>query len=188
MQQRLFFRVTYLKKFEKGGQKMKNCKLRALEPEDIDFLYMLENQECLWEVSQRQFPFSRHILREYIESAKQDIYEVKQFRYVISSFDNQLVGCVDLYDFDPKNKRACVGIAVLEEYQKQGYGQKALENLMNYSKEFLDLHQLVAYVPEDNLGSKKLFEKAGFISYGMQKDWIFSQGKFKNILIYQKFF
>lgn len=167
---------------------MKNCKLRALEPEDIDFLYTLENQEYLWEVSQTQFPFAKHILREYIENAKLDIYEVKQFRYVISSTDNQLIGCIDLYDFDPKNRRACVGIAILETYQKQGYGQKALENLIDYCKNFLNLHQLVAYVPEDNLGSKKLFEKVGFVSYGIQKDWIFSQGTFKNIFVYQKIF
>ncbi|ATA90668.1 GNAT family N-acetyltransferase [Capnocytophaga stomatis] len=165
------------------GEKIK---LRALEPEDVDFLYELENQESLWEVSQTQIPFSRFLLKEYIQNAKQDIYEAKQFRYVISSFDNQLFGCIDLYDFDPKNKRACVGIAIFEKYQGKGIGKKSLENLVSYAKKYLDLYQLIAYIPEDNEVSIKLFEKLGFVSYGVKKDWIFSQGKFKDVMIYQK--
>ena len=36
--------------------------LRALEPEDIDFLYQLENDQTLWEVSETQAPFSRQLL------------------------------------------------------------------------------------------------------------------------------
>lgn len=166
--------------------KEKLIKLRALEPEDVGFLYELENQESLWEVSQTQIPFSKFLLQEYIQNAKQDIYEAKQFRYVISSFDNQLFGCIDLYGFDPKNKRACVGIAVLEKYQGQGIGQKALQNLMNHCEKYLDLYQLIAYIPEDNMISIKLFEKLGFTSYGVKKDWIFSQGKFKDVIIYQR--
>ncbi|MDO5105149.1 GNAT family N-acetyltransferase [Capnocytophaga sp.] len=165
---------------------IKNCKLRALEPEDIDFLYVLENDEDLWEVSQTQIPFSKHLLRNYIENASQDIYQAKQFRYVIYLDDNQLVGCIDLYDFDPKNKRACVGIAILHPYRKQGYAQKALENLISHSKKNLDLYQLIAYISEDNLASKRLFNKLNFRTYGLKKDWIFSQGTFKDVYIYQK--
>ena len=165
---------------------MKDCKLRALEPEDIDFLYNIENQEDLWEVSQTHLPFSKYILKKYIENANQDIYETKQFRYVISSSDNELIGCIDLYDFDPQNKRACVGIVILEHFRGQGYGQKALALLVEYSTKILCLHQLIAYVSEDNLVSSCVFEKLGFISYGFKKDWIFSRGIFKNVRIYQK--
>ncbi|WP_172917215.1 GNAT family N-acetyltransferase [Capnocytophaga canis] len=162
------------------------CLLRALEPEDIDFLYELENQESLWEVSQTQLPFSRYLLKEYIQNATQDIYEAKQFRYVISSSDREPFGCVDLYDFDPKNKRACVGIAILEKYQRQGKGEYALAKLLNYSKVNLHLHQLIAYIPVDNIPSIHLFEKLGFVSHGIKKDWIFSNGTFKDVLIFQR--
>ena len=41
--------------------------LRALEPEDIDFLYYLENDKSLWELSDTQTPFSRYVLKKYIE-------------------------------------------------------------------------------------------------------------------------
>ena len=44
-------------------------KLRALEPDDIDFLYHLENEESLWEVSETQLPFAKHLLQEYTARA-----------------------------------------------------------------------------------------------------------------------
>ena len=47
--------------------------LRALEPTDIDFLYQLENERGLWEVSETQLPFARHLLHQYLLNATQDI-------------------------------------------------------------------------------------------------------------------
>ena len=166
---------------------MEKCKLRALEPTDIHFLYELENQEYLWEISQTQLPFSKHLLIEYLNNAKQDIYEAKQFRYGIESIDNHLVGCIDLYDFDPKNRRACVGIAILKSYQQQGFAEYSLHILIEYSRKYFNLHQLIAYIPEDNIPSRSLFEKIGFVSYGIKKDWILSNGVFKNVNVYQLF-
>ena len=51
--------------------------LRALEPTDIDFLYQLENERGLWEVSETQLPFARHLLQQYLLNATQDIYEAR---------------------------------------------------------------------------------------------------------------
>ena len=39
--------------------------LRALEPEDLDFLFTTENDVTFWEVSNTQTPFSRFILKKY---------------------------------------------------------------------------------------------------------------------------
>lgn len=167
---------------------MEKCRLRALELSDIDFLYHIENQELLWEVSQNQLPFSKSILLEYLKNAKQDIYEAKQFRYGIESADNQLVGFIDLYDFDPKNKRSCIGIVIAENFRRKGFGKKAVEILEQHAQKYFDLHQLIAYVSEDNQCSRLLFEKLGFVCFGLKKDWIFSGGKYKNVIIYQKIF
>ena len=45
-------------------------RLRALEKTDLDFLYQLENDQSLWEVSETQAPFSHETLRSYLETAK----------------------------------------------------------------------------------------------------------------------
>lgn len=163
----------------------KKCYLRALEPADIDFLYNLENDETLWEVSQMQKPFSRATLQEYLQNATQSIYQAQQLRLAIAS-QGQLVGFVDLYEFDPKNKRAGVGIVLLPEYQKKGLATEALFLLTQYAFHYLDLHQLFAEIPQDNLSSIRLFEKVGFSCIGIKKDWIYWGGKYKDVGFYQR--
>ena len=96
----------------------------------------------------------------------------------------RLSNYVWLYDFNPKNKRISVGIVILSSYRNRGIGAKALFQVCQYAFTFLAIHQVIAYVPEDNVPSQKLFEKIGFVREAVLKDWIFSQGIFKNIFLY----
>ena len=87
--------------------------LRALELSDLDFLYKLENDESLWEVSNTTTPYSKYILKLYLENSHRDIYDVKQLRLVICKNDDETaVGFIDLFDFDPKHSRVGVGIVI----------------------------------------------------------------------------
>lgn len=165
----------------------KNIFLRALEPEDLDFLYRLENDEAIWEVSETQAPYSRYVLREYLKNSHKDIYEMKQLRLAISDYNEKLLGFIDLYDFNPKNKRAGVGIVVLDETKRnKGIGTEALRLLIDYSFANLGIHQLYANITEDNTASIKLFSNLGFERVGVKKDWNFTEGRFKDEILYQK--
>lgn len=165
----------------------KNIFLRALEPEDLDFLYLLENDETIWEVSETQVPYSRYMLREYLRNSHKDIYEVKQLRLAISGLDNTLLGFIDLFDFCPKNKRAGVGIVILDDQKRnKGVGTEALGLLMDYAFVHLGLHQLYANIAADNTASIRLFSNLGFEKAGVKKDWNFSGGHFRDELLFQK--
>ena len=160
--------------------------LRALEPEDIDFVYGIENDETIWELSNTITPYSKHVLTQYLANAHIDIFEAKQFRLVISSYDNVAVGMIDLFDFDFKNKRAGVGIIVKEaENRKKGFGGEALKLLIQYCKTHLDLHQLYCNISEKNKASLKLFQNQGFEIIGLKKDWNCIQGIFSNEYLLQ---
>jgi len=165
----------------------KSIVLRALEPTDLDFLYQMENDESVWEVSNTSTPYSQLILKQYLENSHKDIFEVKQLRLVICPSENQkAIGCIDLFDFDPKNRRVGVGILISSTENKQkGYAFEALQLLTNYAFTHLNVHQVYANIPEDNLPSIKLFEKLGFLKSGTKLDWIYSKGSFKNELHYQ---
>ena len=70
--------------------------LRALEPEDLEFVYAIENNESVWEVSNTQTPYSRFLIKQYLENAHQDIYEAKQLRLAICLNDSQkAIGLID---------------------------------------------------------------------------------------------
>ncbi len=163
----------------------KHISLRALEPYDIDFLCDVENNTQYWELSNTLTPYSRELLKNYIQNAHQDIYEAKQFRFVIQNDALHQVGFIDLFDFDPKNQRVGIGIIIIAEEQNKGYAQDALECLCNYCFDQLNVHQVYANITNDNKKSIALFEKLNFKKSGTKKNWIFTKGKFKDEHLYQ---
>ena len=164
----------------------KNIKLRALEKEDLNFLYKIENNESFWQVSHTQTPFSKYMLKLYLENAHLDIYQAKQLRLIIEENNtNQQVGMIDLFDFNPKHKRASIGILIHPDFQEKGYASEALSLLINYTFTHLDLHQLYANITEDNNKSISLFEKNNFVKTGIKKDWIFTNNNYKSEILYQ---
>lgn len=167
--------------------KGKHIYLRALEPEDLDFIYNIENDETFWEISNTQTPFSRYILNQYLEQSHKDIFEVKQLRLVISDYNDKALGMIDLFDFDFKNSRAGVGILIKESAQRQlGYGAEALELLVKYSFNHLNLHQLYCNITEDNTASISMFTKQGFEEVGLKKEWNSINGNYQNEYLFQR--
>ena len=161
-----------------------NLLLRALEPEDLDFLLKIENNSDYWKVSGTQIPFSKYTLELYIRNAHRDIYDVKQQRFVIEK-EHKAVGLIDLFDFDPKNNRAGIGIVIEKESRNQNLGTESLFILKNYAFSVLNLHQLYANISSENKPSQMLFEKVGFKPVGVKKDWNFFNGQYKDEILYQ---
>lgn len=163
-----------------------SIKLRALEPEDLEFLFQIENNEDFWEVSHTQTPFSKYILKNYLENAHLDIYEIKQLRLIIEEKSTEKsVGMIDLFDFNPQHKRAGIGILIHPDFQQKGFASEALFLLIQYSFLHLQLHQLYANITAENEKSLLLFKKHAFKKVGTKKDWIFSNGKMKDEILFQ---
>ena len=165
--------------------KGKNIFLRALESEDINYLFSIENNEKYWSISDSQLPFSRYLLNRYLKNSNMDIYEAKQLRLVITDFQNITIGLIDLFDIDFKNNRAGVAIIINEKMRSKGFAKEALELLIQYSKTHLSLHQLYCNILEDNSHSINLFKSVEFKQVGLKKDWIKFDGKYKNELLLQ---
>lgn len=164
-------------------------KLRAIEPEDLDVLYKWENDTSQWRNGCTLSPYSKLSLREYINNTlSQDIYESHQLRLMVclKNEESAVIGTVDIYDLDPKNLRAGIGILIDEKYRGQKYASEVLEIIREYAFNFLNLRQLYAYILCDNEISKKLFKKAGYSHVGLLKDWnMTGNNSFKDVLLVQ---
>lgn len=149
-------------------------KLRALEPEDIDTIYKWENDTNVWKVSNTIAPFSKYILNRFIEEQQYDIFETKQLRLIIESKSHGMpVGAIDLFDLDPYNRRAGVGILIYDDKDMgQGYASSALSILIRYSFQVLNLNQLYCNIPYSNHRSLTLFKSKDFNIIGLKKEWI----------------
>ena len=167
--------------------KGKNIYLRALEHEDLEIIHAIENDESVWEISNTQTPYSKFLIKQYLEHSQKDIFEVKQLRLVISNYNEDALGLIDLFDFDFKNGRAGVGILVKDEAdRKKGYGSEALQLLIKYSFTHLGLHQLYCNISEENETSIQLFKAQGFKKVGLKKEWNYVHGSYKNEYLFQR--
>ena len=75
--------------------------LRAAEPEDLDLMYLIENDIALWAMGSSNVPYSMYTLRQFIEQTSNDINTDGQVRLVIALSENRnAIGFVDLQNFD----------------------------------------------------------------------------------------
>ena len=162
--------------------------LRAMEPEDLDTLYKIENNQELWAVSATNVPYSRFALHEYVETNTNDIYADKQVRLMIDNDAGETVGIIDLMNFSPQHSRAEVGIVIMKPHRQKGYATAAMENLVAYARQTLHLHQLFLVTECDNENCLLLFEKLGFEKTALLKQWLQQkEGVYKDACLMQLF-
>lgn len=165
--------------------KSSRLKLRAVEPEDLDLMYLIENDSELWHCGQTTVPFSHYALKQYIAECTNDFFHDRQLRLVIEMPDGTSIGFADLQNYDPLHHRAEVGIVVVPEQQRKGFAAEALRLLAQYVSAHLGIHQLYALVPESNKASLALFRKCGYKETATLEDWLNCPGGWQSVVVFQ---
>ena len=162
-----------------------NIQLRAIEPTDLELLYLWENDPDVWRVSETIAPMSRERLARFISDQVYDLYATRQMRLMID-VEGVAVGCVDLFDFEPLHRRFGIGILIYaDEHRRRGYARRVVEMVKAYARNTLDLKQIWVTIDENNPASIALFEGCGFRLSARRKEWINRAGKFIDELEYQ---
>lgn len=160
-------------------------RLRALEPEDLDFFYNIENDPELWDISNYTTPYSHYVLHTFIANCTCDIYKDGQVRWVIENEQGAMVGMIDLTNFAPHHAKAELGIVIAKEHRGKKYALSALRQLITYATDVLHLHQLYALVLPDNDVSLALHQYVGFTRSGILKDWFRTSKGYSDAYIMQ---
>ena len=145
-------------------------KLRKIEPADLPFLYVWENDASVWADGANHNPLSQQDLRDYINSTTGDIYQDGQLRLIIED-EGVTLGCIDLFDFDPRNRRAAIGMYIAPEARGKGVGKQSVRLLEEYAFDFLKLRVLYAIIATNNTACSALYRQAGYTPSSILKDW-----------------
>ena len=104
--------------------------LRALEPGDLELLYSWENDPDIWTISNTLTPFSKYMLKKFIDSSVQDIYSAKQLRLMMDEVESKkTVGIIDLFEFEPFHQRMGMGIFIEKGYRQKGYAKEGIQQI-----------------------------------------------------------
>lgn len=158
--------------------------LRAMEPEDLDLLYRVENDRDLWALGSTNVPYSRYVLHDFLAQSTGDIYRDRQARLMVE-WGGVVVGIADLTNFDPKHLRGEVGIVIESPYRKKGIALAVLKKIENHARCVLHMHQLYAVVAADNAPSLALFAKAGYQNIATLGHWLSGNEGYQDAVLLQ---
>ena len=159
--------------------------LRALEPEDLDLLYRIENDDELWGVGITNVPYSRYLLHDFISNSSGDIYTDKQVRLIIENEARQAVGLADLMSFDPKNMKAELGLVIQRACRHQGYAAATILKIHDYARRTLHLHQIYVVIAVSNDNTLRLFQQMGYQQSAHLADWLFDGEHYHDAIVMQ---
>jgi len=160
--------------------------LRAVEKEDATKLMIWENNPEYWRISDTEMPFSMHTIINFVERQENFRHTGQQRLMICLKSDKTAIGCIDLYDGNLKFRRAAIGILIAEnEHRNSGYAREALELLISYAGNILDLHQLYCYVDINNQTSMALFKSCGFEKSGILKHWKRWNMEWMDVVVFQ---
>ena len=148
----------------------------------------------MWADSDTHNPLSRHDLHQYIENTTGDIYRDGQLRLIITNLQQSdlpstgeatlqpqsgdltsslpcILGCIDLFDFDARNRKAAIGMYIAPEARGKGVGKQTVQLLLEYAFNFLHLRMVYAIISVHNTACSHIYEQMGFTPSSPLANW-----------------
>lgn len=165
--------------------KKDSIKLRPFALSDIERLAQLANNKNVWD-NLRDYiphPYSEKDAEEYIIFCNN---QNPMTNFAIE-YKDELVGSIGLIlQKDVYRKSAEIGYWIGEPFWGKGIVTKAVELMVEYGFQNLDIIRIFTGVFDFNIGSQKVLEKNGFEKEAIFKNAIFKNGKICNEVKYAK--
>jgi RimJ/RimL family protein N-acetyltransferase len=98
--------------------------------------------------------------------------------------DDRLIGFVALHSIEWNNRTALLGIGIGEfDYRGKGYGTDALQLILRYAFEELNLFRIGLNVIENNRSAIRVYEKAGFRREGVTRGAVLRDGRRYDVIL-----
>lgn len=136
--------------------------LRKVELSDAKTILAWENNPAFWHITETPGPFSLREIQDFINHSS-NLTESGQIRYMIFFAEDNPIGAVDLFDYNPISLSAGIGVLIANEgFRSQGFATDAIRTLIQEISKKSCLKELNCIIYPDNLASIRLFSKLGF--------------------------
>lgn len=160
-------------------------RLRWIEESDIEQLYAIFSDPRVmryWSTTPLQnLEEAFELLREIHMSNRQGT--ILKWGVALKPHDT-IIGTVTLFNINRSNGRAEIGYAQAATHWGHGYINEALQALLKYCFEDLDLRRLEADVDPRNIPSIKTLERLGFQKEGFLRERWHVNGEIQDALFY----
>ena len=157
--------------------------LRPIKNTDNDILYsLINNQDIINSVVGFSFPTNES---EHIDWIKKQSENKNNARFMID-FKDQTVGYIGLSNINIVNRSGELGIKILStKFHGKGIGTNAVQLLVKYAFDYLNLRRIETSILEDNIKSLNLFSKKLNWSYeGKKISSVYRKGTYHNEVLF----
>ncbi|BAY81701.1 hypothetical protein NIES267_11780 [Calothrix parasitica NIES-267] len=137
-------------------------------------------------------PPSLKEVRKIIDIWSENFKKQQGFRWGITIKEqNIVIGSCGYKNINKKHRRAEIGYEISPAYRRKGFMSEALNAVLEYGFEVIELNRIEATVNCGNLPSILLLHKLGFSEEGILKEYEFQKDKFIDLklfsLLYKQF-
>lgn len=162
----------------------KNLQIRSFAPDDAEELldYYIRNKEHLrpYEPARDNSFYTYEVQKDILLESYKQLLSGSSFDFGIYK-NNKLIGKAKISNIVyGVFKSGILGYSIDKDEQGKGYMAEAVEHLLDYSKEELDLHRIEASVLLDNDKSKRVLFKCGFKEIGINEQYLFINGSWRD--------
>ena len=161
--------------------------LRPVQASDASFLLKWENDQKNWSVSSTTSKYTLGEIIALIDSLS-DIETSKQARFIIINRKSNLaIGAIDLFSISFEEEKAFIGVLIADQKNRnKGVAARSIEILEEICVNELGVYKLEAKVHQNNLSSRRLFEKSGFSKKTLTQDGQLNNADYIETLIFEK--
>ena len=98
---------------------------------------------------------------------------------IVTLEENKMIGTISLEQINTISRRATLGIFIgNKEYRNKGYGSEAIELILDYGFNYMNLNNIYLQLIECNDRAKRCYEKCGFKEFGRRRKCEYVNGKY----------
>jgi [ribosomal protein S5]-alanine N-acetyltransferase len=163
----------------------KRLQLRQFVLADAQAFFELLTHEKYQRFLDRSQPLDIEEVRTKIQTKLTEFDNNEAISWVLSPIKSDaFLGTISFWRIDKAHFRAEIGYGIHPYFQQQGYMSEAIDAVVNYGFEQMNIHSIEANVNPANIASCRLLEKHGFIQEAYFRENFYFNGKFLDSVIY----
>lgn len=158
--------------------------IKKLDSQIMNEIFELNNDDEIKKilgVTDEEFIRQKKIYQKGYESYNQKMLNFQ----IVEKESDTIIGNCGFHSWNPQHHRAEVGYALnSDEFKNKGFMKEALQKVIEYGFQELDLNRIEALIDENNTPSKKLLEYFGFTKEGVVRGHYLVDGVFEDSVLY----
>jgi RimJ/RimL family protein N-acetyltransferase len=152
--------------------------LRPLEVSDAEFMRdILIHPDVRNTIGRPPKPVNIEAQRNWIKEVTRNSDEA----HFLIEHNGKKAGNISINGLESEYRKGEFGVSVHPDHQGKGIGTIAVKLIVDYGFETLNRHKIRGGYLEGNEASKRVMEKAGFQEEGIERDYKYVDGEWKNV-------